>query len=195
MRGTFIPTRAFSNTYPAFLEGCNVKMHFRKLTTASRLLLMTIDHPLGRFLDRFPIGDFHRLQDNLHAKFACQFFAGRFEVDLSRSRQNDFRSRLISFQSEGGVLLEEPGKRAEELVFAALYLRFHSIRNDGRERLGRRVDDRLVFSARELSPVPVSLSLGIARMSPATAVCTGCCFLPSRIKSCPNFSLMRLLAL
>ena len=65
------------------LKGEQIKMHLCKLTTASRLFLMSVNNRLYGLLNGFAIGDFNRDQININIKFAVYLLSCGFQMDLA----------------------------------------------------------------------------------------------------------------
>src|SRR5437016_5898792 len=74
-----------------------------KLSATAGLFLVTALH-LSALRDRFFVGNFRRMQHHFDAVALLQFLDDSFDVDLARSRQQEFLRLRVASKSQRGIL-------------------------------------------------------------------------------------------
>jgi len=71
-------------------------------------------------------------------------------VNLSGSREDDFRSGLVPFQTQGGILFEQLAKE-EKSLSSSFHFGFHGVGDDRRKRLSGCVHNGVIFRTQGVS--------------------------------------------
>jgi hypothetical protein len=166
-----------------------------ELATAAGLLLVpALD--LRPALDRLAVGHLGRLEDHVDLVAALGLLDGYLDVQLAHAREEHVPGLLVAVEMQVDVLIEELEHCGEDLVLLALLGRRQGVGEQVRRQLPVWAQHELVlFVAQRVARGGV-LELGHGEHGArAHALLAGICFLPSRRRIWPIFSLLSFLAL